>query len=417
MPTLTELQDQRGQIVTEARSALDEITANTDDARATELEQRHDAIMGKLDKLDKDIAREERVAQAEKREEERRSKNRPINPDTEGRSQDDGEIEYRAVFAKAICGELDALSPEERTVLRQGSAKFEQRMQTKGTTTAGGYTVPEELEKQIIKSLLDWGPMYDENVCTVISTPTGSTIKVPTINDTASTAEPHVEGVALTDDGGKDVTFGQKVLEAFAFDTEFVRWSWELDNDSIFAMELLLGGLLGERCGRLGNKQLTVGTGTSAPNGIVTASSLGITAVSATAVTADELHNFFHSVGAAYRRSPKARWQFADSTLLAIRKLKDGQGNYLWNMGDVKTAQPDTLLGKPYSINDDVPAMATGNRAIIFGDHSRYFVRKVGKTIIGVLRERFWPDLGIAGLMRFDGELGDAAAVKHLKMG
>jgi HK97 family phage major capsid protein len=181
-------------------------------------------------------------------------------------------------------------------------------------------------------------------------------------------------------------------------------------------MELLLASLLGERLARLGNAQLTTGSGSSAPNGIVTASTLGKTAASATAIAADELIDLQHSVNAAYRRSPKCRWQFADSTLQAIRKLKDGQGNYLWQMGNVQTGAPDLLLGKPYSINDDVAAIATGAKAVIFGDHSTYFVRKVGAPIIGVLRERFWPDLGIAGLMRFDGELADTAAVKHLKL-
>ena len=56
----------------------------------------------------------------------------------------------------------------------------------------------------------------------------------------------------------------------------------------------------------------------------------------------------------------------------------------------------------------------TGNKTVVFGDFSKYFVRKVGSPIIGVLRERFWPSLGIAGLIRLDGELADAAAVKHL---
>ena len=52
---------------------------------------------------------------------------------------------------------------------------------------------------------------------------------------------------------------------------------------------------------------------------------------------------------------------------------------------------------------------------MVFGDFSKYFVRKVGSPVIGVLRERFWPQVGIAGLIRFDGELGDTAAIKHLK--
>lgn len=107
---------------------------------------------------------------------------------------------------------------------------------------------------------------------------------------------------------------------------------------------------------------------------------------------------------------------FADTTLLALRKLKDGQGNYLWQMGDVRISAPSMLLDKPYSINDDVPAIATGNRAVIFGDFSRYWVRKVGSPLIGTVRERFWPKIGMAGLVRYDGELVDADAVKHLKL-
>ena len=107
---------------------------------------------------------------------------------------------------------------------------------------------------------------------------------------------------------------------------------------------------------------------------------------------------------------------FADTTLQALRKLKDGQGNYLWAMGDIRIGAPAMLLDKPYSINDDVAPIATGNRAVIFGDLGRYWVRKVGSPLIGTVRERFWPKIGLAGLIRYDGELLDSAAVKHLKL-
>jgi HK97 family phage major capsid protein len=274
--------------------------------------------------------------------------------------------------------------------------------------------VPTELANIIVRSMKDWGPMYDEDICTTIVTASGNPIKIPTVDDTAVTAEKKTEGTALTDDGGKDATFGQKSLDAFVFDTEFVRFSMELAQDSIFNMETLLGSLLGERLGRVANKELTIGDGNGDPNGVVTASSLGKTAAAAAAITADEIIDLLHSVNSAYRRSPKARFMFADTTLAAIRKLKDGQNNYLWQMGDVTTGQPGTLLGYRYSINDDMDSLAAAKKVILFGDFSKYFVRKVGSPMIGVLRERFWPDLGIAGLIRFDGELGDTAAVKHL---
>lgn len=259
-----------------------------------------------------------------------------------------------------------------------------------------------------------WGPMYDPGVTAEIVTTSGNQMKMPTVDDTGVAAVAHTEGTALTDDGGSDVTFGQKSLDAYAFDTEFVRWSWELDTDSIFNMESLLGGLLGERLARIANAQLTTGTGSSAPNGIVTASAAGKTAAGTAAITSDEIIDLLHSVDPAYRQSPKARFMFNDSTLAAIRKLKDGNGNYLWQMGDVTKGEPGRLLGYPYSINQSMDSLAAGKKVALFGDFGRYYVRKVGVPVIGVLRERFWPDMGIAGLIRFDGELANTAAVKHL---
>lgn len=420
--SLTELQEKRGRLVTQAREALESINKNTDEARAAELEARHDAIMVDFDKVEKQIEREERQAAIEGRlsaraEEERRRK-RPTGSDEETRGQDEGEkLEYRQVFHKFLArgGDPSELSGEERAVLRAGIAdKAEFRAQTAGTTTAGGYTVPTELADIIVKTMKDWGPLYDEDICTVLNTASGNPIKLPTVDDTAVTAEKHTEAAALTDDGGKDATFGQKSLDAYVYDTEFVRFSMELAQDSIFNMESVLGALLGERLARIANRELTIGDGSGDPNGVVTASSLGKTSAATAAITADEIIDLLHSVNSAYRRSPKTRFMFADTTLAAIRKLKDGQGNFLWQMGDVTTGQPGTLLGYRYSINDDMDALAAAKKVMLFGDFSKYFVRKVGSPVIGVLRERFWPDLGIAGLIRFDGELGDQAAVKHL---
>jgi HK97 family phage major capsid protein len=414
--SLAELQEKRGRLMTQAREALNEITKNTDEARTAELDKRHDDIMAEFDRVEKNLEREERQAAIESRFEERQKQKRPVS-DGEARGQDDGaKLEYREVFYKFIASGADVaeLSTEERAILKAGvqSAK-EFRMQTT-SATAGGYTVPVELANFIVKSMKDWGPMYDEDVATVISTAGGNVINIPTVNDTAKSGAKHTEGTALTDDGSEDVVFGNKELAAYVYDTEFVKFSMELAQDSIFNIEALLGTLLGERLGRIANRELTIGDGTGDPNGVVVASSLGKTAAAAAALTGDEIIDLLHSVNAAYRRSPKARFMFADTTLAAIRKLKDGDGNYLWSMGDVQNGQPGTLLGYRYSINDDMASLGAAAKVMLFGDFSKYFVRKVGSPVIGVLRERFWPDLGIAGLIRFDGELGDTAAVKHL---
>lgn len=423
--SVTELHNQRGVLVTQARAATDEITANTDDARVQELEARADKIFAELDALDKKIAAEQRTAKLEAEQEELRSQQRPKGKDGEVRGQDGDDkpqtdealqAEYRDAFDAFVRSGCDpsALDNEQRALLRRGHQEL--RTQTAGTAAAGGYTVPKTLANEIVKTMKDWGPMYDGDIVREIVTGSGNEFDIPANDDTANSASALDEGDDLTDDNSGDLVVGQKRLDAYVDATPWVKISFELLQDSAFDIEGFLAEALGERMGRRANARLTTGTGVSQPNGIVTASALGVTAAAVAAVTADEVMTLQHSVNAAYRRSPKCRWMFADTTLLTLRKLKDGQGNYLWQMGDVRVGAPDVLLGKPYSINDDVPAIATGARAIVFGDFSRYWVRKVGAPLIGTVRERFWPKIGLAGLIRFDGELVDSAAVKHLKL-
>lgn len=411
-----ELREKQQQIVAEARERLDQID-KADEARAKELETQHDAAMAEYDRLEKQIEREEKIAALEKRAEEARVKQRPIPGDGESRAHDEGDKpEYRHVFHKFIASgaEMSELSAEERAVLKAGvQPKSEFRIQST-TAAAGGYTVPVELSNILVKSMAAWGPMYDEDICTTINTSSGNQINIPTINDTGVAVVKHTEGTAVADTGTKDATFGQKRLDAYVFDTEFVKFSMELAQDSIFNFETLLGQLLGERLGRRSNVELTTGAGVVDPNGIVTASSLGKTAAAFAAITADELIDLIHSVDPAYRMSPKVRFMFNDTTLAAVRKLKDGSGHYLWQQGDFTSGVASTLLGYRYSINQAMASPATGQKTVLFGDFGKYFVRKVGSPVIGVMRERFWPDLGIAGLIRLDGELSDTAAVKHL---
>lgn len=416
--TLAEMQEKRGRLVTQAREALEEIKTNTDESRAAELETRHDAIMADFDKLESDIKREERTARLEREAEERAASHRP-NMEGEGRGSDEpAKPEYRDAFVALARAGFDPqeLTAEQRNALKAGVTKFEETRAQSTSGTAGGYTVPTELAAIVDKTLKMWGPMYDEDICTVLNTSGGNPLDFPKTDDTAVAAAQHSEGVAMTDDGGVDAVFGKMTLGAFAYDSEWVQISMELLQDSAVNIESFIGELLGERLARRVNTELTVGDGTGDPLGIVAASTLGKTAASATAIVADELIDLFHSVDPAYRMSPKCRWQFNDLTLKAIRKLKDGDGNYIWSMGDIQGGVPGTLLGKPYSVNQAIVDIATGAKVAIFGDHSKYYVRKVGSPVIGVRREYYWPNIGLAGIVRLDGDLIQTGAVKHLIM-
>ncbi|ESZ88292.1 MAG: capsid protein [Blastomonas sp. CACIA14H2] len=423
---LQQYYEERGTLVAEARSILDSIANETDQTRITEAEQRHDAVMAKLDALDKKIEREERQAARETAEEERRKQNRPNrgsgsasgvdDPESgEDRTAEQAQEEYRDAFYAMLRegGDMSALSAESRQLLRRGYV--ENRVQTAGTDAAGGFTVPTTLANFIVSTMKDWGPMYDPGITTELVTSSGNAFDIPTNDDTGNTAALKSEGADLTDDDSGDLAFGEKNLNAYVYATPWLKISFELLQDSAFNLEAFIGAKLGERLGRIANQRLTIGTGSSQPNGIVTAASVGKTAAAAAAIAADELIDLQHSVNAAYRRSPRCGWMFADTTLAAIRKLKDGQGNYLWQMGDVRVGAPDLILGKQYFVNDDVAAMAANARTVVFGDMGAYIVRKVGSPLIGTVRERFWPKVGMAGLVRFDGELTDTAAVKVLR--
>ncbi len=411
-----DLREQMARIATEARSKLNEVTTATEETRASEIEREFDAMMSEHDRIGKLVERHSKLDDIEARARDIDVSKRPLPQNAEGRGVDAGkQIAYREAFYEMIRnGGIEGLEPEVRQVLRGGAQKVEARIQTAGTTTAGGFTVPTELANFIDLAMKAFGPMYNEDICTTLNTTSGASFKIPTVDDTNVTAEAHTEGAALTDDGGKDVTFGQASLDAYAFDTEWVKWSYELAQDSIFNMEPILGNLLGERLGRIANSKLTTGSGSSDVQGIVTGSSAGKTAAATNAITADEIIDLLHSVDPAYRSSPKAAFMFNDSTLAAIRKLKDGDNNYLWQMGNYQVGVPGTILGYRYHVNQAMDSLAAAKKVMIFGDLSKFYVRKVGAPVITVVRERFWPDLGIAGLIRFDGVLANTAAVKHL---
>lgn len=416
MADIKALREQMARIATEARSKLSEITDKTEEARSAEIEREFDAMMAEHDKIGARVERLAKLDEVEARLKEVDLSKRPVPQNGEARAVDEGKkIAYRdAFYAMIRNGGVEGMDNEVRNVLRSGIQE-EVRMQTAGTNTAGGYTVPTELATFIDQAMAAYGPMYDEAICTVLNTSSGNPFKIPTVDDTAVTAVAHTEGTALTDTGAKDVTFGQASLGAYAFDTQWVKWSFELAQDSIMNMEPLLGSLLGERLGRIANSKLTTGSGSSDVTGVVTASSLGKTAAATGAITADEIIDLVHSVDPAYRSSPKARFMLNDSTLAAIRKLKDGDGNYLWQMGNYQVGVPGSILGYNYSVNQAMASLGTGNKVMLFGDFGKFYVRKVGAPVIAVVRERFWPDLGIAGLIRFDGQIGQSGAIKHLK--
>ena len=430
---LKELREQNARTVTAARAALDGVTAETTEARKAELVAEFDRAMAQYDSIEADIAREERAAKAEaglreradreqREAEEACKKGRPGADVTAPGAAVLDKPEIRSAFKALLLGGAANVSPEERAVLAENGAFApidpEMRALTTGTGSSGGFTVPREFLAIIEKTMAIWGPMLDPNAVTIMDTDGGNLLEMPSIDDTAQRGDQFAENAETTDDAGVDPVFGQITLTAYMHNSEIVKVPITLMQDSAFNVDNLLAELFGERMARTANDKLTTADGSSKPQGISIGAGAGLTAASATAIAADELIDLQHTVNPAYRRSPKCAWMFNDTVLKAIRKLKDSENRYIWQPPNIQAGEPGQLLGKPYWINPSLPNPATTTRPIIFGDLSKYMVRRVNGFQMFAFRERYmnFLQIGFMSYGRFDGKVINSAAIKRLTM-
>lgn len=121
------------------------------------------------------------------------------------------------------------------------------------------------------------------------------------------------------------------------------------------------------------------------------------------------------TVDPAYRQARRCRFLFHDSTLKAIKKLKDDQKRPLWLPG-VAVREPDTILGHAYTVNQHVPIIAAEAKTVLFGDFSKYLIRDVLAVSFFRLAHSKYTEKGQVGFLAFsrhDGNLVDAGgAVK-----
>lgn len=421
MTTLKELRERQGELLARAREKLDEIKDDTDESRAKEIEGEYDRIMADHDKLEVRAKKEEALVAAEARQQEALNRPDPRRPTGDTRhvsgagdppaSPADAAEKRRKVFEAYLRRGLEGVAREERVLLVRGDV--EDRAMGVAVGTSGGYLAPDGFMPELIKTLKMWGPMMDPGITRMMNTGTGVSIPWPTMDDTSNTGALIAENTQVSQ---SEVTFGTRVLNAYKYTSGVVLVASELLQDAALDVEQIVRDAMAERIGRIGNTHLTTGDGSSKPTGIMTAAGAGYSAASATAIVLDDLIELEHSVDPAYRSTLSCRWMFNDATLKALRKLKDGAGNYIWQPPSVATGTPATLLNYPYVINQAVANIGTGNRSVAFGDFSRYITRMVNQFSIRRLDERYadFDQVGFIGFARMDGNLMDAGAVKRL---
>jgi HK97 family phage major capsid protein len=274
------------------------------------------------------------------------------------------------LFANWMRKGEDGLSAEEQVAFRN----------TMSTTTnsEGGYTVPTEVANNVLDALKAFGGM--RAVATVIRTGDGRTINYPTSDGTAETGELLAQNATAA---ALDLSFGVKAIGAYKYSSKSVAVPIELLQDSAVDIEAFVTKRLVQRLGRITNTHFTTGSGSGQPNGIVTAAGSGKVGTTGQTLTviSDDLIDLQHSVDPAYRQPGNCRWMMNDSSVKVIRKIKDTTNRPIFLPGydnDIPGKPggvPDTVLGDPIQVNQDIAVMAANAKSILYGDFSYYTIR------------------------------------------
>ena len=354
----------------------------------------------------------------------------------DGGSAARGDEEYRLAYQEYLkfgmvrTERSPGVSDQYRQLLEKRATHVEYRDMTAGggpglTFSGAAPLVPVGFVSKIEEALKWFGGMFEAS--TIFPTDSGQPLPYPTDNDVNVTGEQVGEGQQVS---MADVNVGYMTLGAFKYSTKLIRISMELIQDSAFDIESYLAGKFATRLGRILNLKFTTGVGTTEPMGIVVASSLGVSAGTTPALIGDDnattpdptaqvgyldLVNLEHSVDKAYRQG--AKFMANDTTVRYWKTLKDKYGRPLWVPG-MAVGAPDTVLSYPIVVNNDIDALATGKKPVLFGALDKYLIRRVKDMAVLRLSERFadYGQVAFLGFSRYDGNLLDAGThpVRHI---
>ena len=271
------------------------------------------------------------------------------------------------------------------------------------TDNTGGHTVDETMYSQIIKPALERSSAVARNA-KVINTAQGEQINMPK-RLTIPTAAFVAEGAQYSKSDG---TFGTLALNAYKYG--FIsQVSNELVQDSAFNIEAEVAEMGAEAIATAIGDVFLNGDGTNKPEGALAHDVTG-TFAATDAITGDELIDVVHSLTAPYR--PGARFIVADSTIAMVRKLKDTDGQYLWQPS-MQAGEPDRLLGYPIESEYGMPAAEAGNKSVIFGDLSRGMIVRFARGVEVVRSDEYAYDTDMLSwrwTVRCDSGIVDATA-------
>ena len=285
------------------------------------------------------------------------------------------------------------------TAMRTGFRKISNVLE-EGTDANGGYLVPAEWDSRLIDVLTE------ENIFRALAT-------------TITTSGEHKINIAGTKPAAAwiEATFDQIVLDAHKLHVA-VKVTEELLYDNAFNLENYIITQFGKALGNAEEDAFLNGDGTGKPLGIFAETGGGQTAVTLSGVKlgTDDILTLIYALKRPYRKN--ASFILNDQTLAAIRKLKDGNGAYIWQPS-YQAGEPDRICGYEVHTSAYAPALEANKAVMAFGDFSYYNIGDRGTRSVQILRELFAGNgmIGYVAKERVDGKLVLPEAVQIMKAG
>lgn len=404
--TLEELHAELARLVEEMRSFLDE--HEDENGELTEEEAAtYDSMNQKVTALKKKIERHEGIAKVDNYLSQPTSKPILTNPNTYGGGWDIPASDKLAEKAKSVRA-TDEYRAAALTAMRSKFRLISNDL-SGNTDPSGGYLIPTEWDTRLIDTL------QEENVMRVLGTSitTSGEHKI-NIAATKPAALWVAEGGTLTFGNG---TFAQVSLDAHKIHVGILVTE-ELLADNAFNLENYIIDQFGRAIANAEEDAFINGTGSGQPTGFLTTLAADPTAFIETKgadISADDVVELIYRLPRPYRKN--AVFLTNDATLAKIRKFKDSTQNYIWSPS-FEAGEPDRLLGYPVYTTPYMPAAASGNFTMAFGDFSFYNIADRGTRSFQELRELFAGNGMVGYLMkeRVDGILVDNNAVRALKI-
>jgi len=279
-----------------------------------------------------------------------------------------------------------------------------------GGSGAGAELVPKSFYSEVQTALKNVAPL--RAICKVITSDTGETLRIPVNDDSSNSGVIIAENAEHT---ALDMSFTEISLGAYTYSSRLVKCSNELLQDSGIDLAQFLGRQLGERLGRAQEAHFLTGTGSSQPEGIITAAST-TTAASATAIAINDLISLMNAVDPAYKNTGgKVAFVMHQTVWSALRKLQDSQGRQL--ISDIQAGQAPELFGYPVLLTSgmDSTFVAT-KKTVLFGNFDYYAIRDVANLVVARSVDRYFEFnmSAFLALQRTDAKCLNASAFRVL---